>query len=445
MRSGHSARVRRCFVIILAFQLVCAGVSLPGSQKKEKKVGGGLNFFSPQEEIAMGRRYSQELNAKLNLIDDPEITRYIQDMGSRLVEQSLRRDLEYHYFVVNTRELNAFALPGGFIYVNRALIEAVSNESELAGVVGHEIGHVVGRHSLKQMSKQLLFFGIVAGATALVSIKSERWAQVTAALGGIGVFFAGLKYSRDDEREADLLGLQEMSGAGFDPAGMVSFFEKLDRERKEKRGGPGLAFLSTHPLPAERARTMKAEADKLSLPVGIRVSSARTLEECKARLAAVALPPPAEDKTLGSALASLDDNAAEPSRAEAISARGREGETRSLAVPGDTVWLDTGIDVGENQLVEFTASGIVYYKKKSNESCDPWGAPGTSGGFWKPLSKVSTGALIARVGPSSSTAFPVGAHRIFPMPAAGRLYLGINDDNNFDNRGSYEVQITVYR
>jgi hypothetical protein len=366
-------------------------------------------------------------------------------MGGRLVERSLRRDLEYHFFVVNTRDLNAFALPGGFVYVNRALIEAVSNESELAGVVGHEIGHVVGRHSTKQMSKQLLFFGIVAGASALISIKSERWAQVTAALGGIGVFFAGLKYSRNDEREADLLGLREMTQAGYEPNGMVTFFQKLDLMRKEKGGGPGLAFLNTHPLPAERARNMKAEAEKLNLSAENRASVSRLLEDCKARLSAIPLPPSAKDKPFGDALASLDDISEDPTRPESVSTRGREGRTTEFTVPGNTVWLDTGIDVDADQLIEFTASGTLYYKKKSDDSCDPWGVPGTSGGFWKPLSKVSTGALLARVGTLSSSAFPVGAHRIVRMQSAGRLYLGINDDNNFDNRGAYEVQITIYQ
>lgn len=445
MQVHKLSSMRCCVVLMLACQLIFAPSSLPGFEQKEKKIGGGLNFFSPQAEIAMGRRCSQELNTRLNLIDDPAVISYIEQMGVKLVEQSLRRDFEYHFFVVNTRELNAFALPGGFIYVNRALIEAVDTESELAGVLGHEIGHVVGRHSTKQMSKQLLFFGIVLGASALISIESDKWAQVAAALGGIGVFFAGLKYSRNDEREADLLGLRAMTQAGHDPDGMVSFFRKLDLMRKEKGGGPGLAFLNTHPLPAERARNMKAEAEKMNLSAEIRVSGSRSLEDCRTRLSAIPLPPIERDKPFGDALSSLDDVFDDPYGPESVSTRGREGRTTELTVPGNTVWQDTGIDVVADQLLEVTASGLVYYKKKSDDSCDPWGAPGTSGGYFKPLSKVNTGALLARVGNASSAAFPVGAHRRIRMKSAGRLYLGINDDNNFDNRGAYHVQVTVYQ
>jgi beta-barrel assembly-enhancing protease len=425
-----------------AFRVLCVVLTaaLLTSAAKEKVVGGGLNFFPLQTEIEMGRKYSDELNAKLNLVNDPVVTAYVRETGNRLVQNSLRRDLEYHFFVVNTREVNAFALPGGFVYVNRGLIETATTDSELAGVIGHEIGHVVGRHSLKQMSKQLLFFGIVAGAGALVSLKSERWASLTAALGGIGVFFAGLKYSRDDEREADRLGLYEMAQAGFDPSGMVSFFQKLDELSKGK-GGRGPAFFSTHPLPAERVRNMQAEIEKAKVAVRPRAPENITFQACRSKLGTVVLPPPSQEKPLGQAIASLQSGAGFENTAVATGT----GTSNRLNVPGNTVWLDTGLDLAAGQAIEIKASGTLFYKKNSDESCDPWGIPGANKGFFKPMPKINTGALVGRIGAASETTFAIGAHRLVKTPAAGRLFLGINDDNNFDNRGNFDAEIIVYR
>jgi beta-barrel assembly-enhancing protease len=410
-----------------------------GKPPKEKKVGGGLNFFSPQMEIEMGKRYSEELNGKLQLINDPVVTGYVREMGQRLVRQSLRPDLEYHFFVVNTREVNAFALPGGYIYVNRGLMEATTTDSELAGVIGHEIAHVVGRHSMNQMSKQLLFFGIIAGAGAVVGTKSERWAEIATALGGIGVFFAGLKYSRDHEREADRLGLYEMAQAGYDPSGMVSFFQKLDSITKGE-GGRGPAFFSTHPLPPERIRNMQAEIENARQVAHPRVPDRETFELCKTSLKSVPLPPPAQEKPLGLAIASLQGD----SGSEKIGPPVGEGRSTSLTVPGNTVWLDTGIDLALNQRLEIRSAGALFYKKNSDESCDPWGVPGANTGFFKPMPKVNTGALVGRIGTSAGTVFAVGGHRILESPLSGRLYLGINDDNNFDNRGAFDAEVIVY-
>src|SRR5690606_18613133 len=150
--------------LLVVAMLVLSAPAAAQSKFQPEKIGRGLNFFSQSQEIEMGRSYSSQLNGDLDLVDDPQITQYVDQMGRRLVAASLRRDLEYRFFVVNTKEVNAFALPGGFIYVNRGLIERADSESELAGVIGHEIGHVVGKHSLKQLSKKLLLAGITVGA-----------------------------------------------------------------------------------------------------------------------------------------------------------------------------------------------------------------------------------------------------------------------------------------
>ncbi|MCX6620948.1 MAG: M48 family metallopeptidase [Acidobacteria bacterium] len=294
--------MKRITILLLLAALCCAA----SDKTPNRKVGGGLNFFSVEEESAMGRRYSAEMNRKLDLIEDPRIAGYVTRLGRRLAADSRAPGVEYRFFVVNTREVNAFAMPGGFIYVNRGLIELAATESELAGVIGHEIGHVVGRHSTKQMSKQLLLAGIVMATTAAVGTRSQRWAQVVGTLGGVGVFFAAMKHSRNDERQSDWLGLENMNRSGYDPRGLMTFFEKLDQTAKGKGGGTGLAFLSSHPVPAERVRNMESEIALLGSTANAAAVDPAGFAACREQLRAIPLPAGGKDKTLGSALAQLD-------------------------------------------------------------------------------------------------------------------------------------------
>jgi hypothetical protein len=346
---------------------------------------------------------------------------------------------------VNSKEVNAFALPGGFLYVNRGLIETADNESELAGVLGHEIGHVAGKHSLKQISKQLLLMGIVLGTGLAVSTKSKRWGEVIMAGGGIGIMFAALKYSRDDERQSDWLGLESMTKAGYDPQGMMTIFQKLDRIAKQGSGGPGLAFLRTHPAPEERVRNMEREIQALEYVSSNPIQNTPQFDRCKRMFAMLPAPPPGQDKTLSAALASLDAGAStgtEPSFEKPARAPSYSTPT-SIVIPGNSNWIDTGINVSRGQIIEIRSWGRVYWIKNSDEWCGPDGAPGTNKGFWKPISKVNTGALVGKIGSNSTNYFAIGASNTLRINMSGRLYLGINDDNNLDNRGSFNARIRI--
>ena len=301
MNTGRTTRFR---VGIMAV-LVCLVLAFPGLADYKKNVGKGLNFFSRESEKSMGQKYSEELNAKLPLITDQYVNDYIDQLGRKLVENSLQPDMKYHFFVVNDKDINAFALPGGYIYVNRGLLEAAQDESEVAGVLGHEIGHVIGRHSTNQMSKQLLLTGILMGSAIGVGAKSEKWGQVVGALGGVGrVSSAAMKFSRDHERQADWLGLESMAKAGYDPQGMIDFFKIMDAESKGK--GAGLAFMNTHPLPAERVKNMTKEIQTLADVSENPIRDTRSFEICKERVSQWPAPPPGKEKTLTAALASLD-------------------------------------------------------------------------------------------------------------------------------------------
>jgi len=430
------------FVIgLLVFLPVTGAVA---AEKKQEKVGGGLNFFSEQQEKAMGKQYSDELKTKLDLVQDSFVYSYINQIGQKLAQNSLRPDIGYEFQVVNTGEINAFALPGGYIYINRGLINTAGSESEVAGVIGHEIAHVVGRHSTNQMSKQLLLTGLVMGAGIGVGAKSERWGEIIGALGGVGVALTSMKFSRDHERQADRLGMATMVQSGYDPSGMISMFQRLNTESM-KKGSSAMTFMSTHPLPAERVKNMEAEVRSQYASAASLTKTTRSFDLVKERMAAMPMPPPQQEKTLSAALASLDQDGrgqAAGGAAAAPASKPVYTGRKALALPGDTAWLDTGIDLVPGQVVEIMAKGQVYYKRNSKVFCDPDGAPGTASGFWKPISKANTGALIGRIGDNPG-AFVIGSMRVFQTNVGGRLILGINDDNATDNLGGYQVYILV--
>lgn len=210
--------------------------------------------LSEEQEIELGREAAAEVERTEPILKDAVVGAYVTGLGLHLVEYCGRRDIEYQFKVIDSPEVNAFALPGGFIYVNRGLIQKAENESELAGVLAHEIGHVVGRHSVDQVKRaQIAGLGLgvldrILGGRGTAAGIANLASQMVA--GG-----AFMKFSRDAEREADRLGARNLYEAGFDPRGMVTFFEKLDAMRKSD---PNVieAFFATHPSPDERARNV---------------------------------------------------------------------------------------------------------------------------------------------------------------------------------------------
>src|SRR5215475_3734717 len=220
---------------------------------------GSINFISIDKEIAMGRQLAAEVERQVKLIDDPAINEYVNRVGQNLVRNSDAK-VPFTIKVVESDEINAFALPGGFFYVNSGLILAADDESELAGVMAHEIAHVAARHGTEQYSKAelvnfasipLIFMGGVGG-----------FALRQAA--GFLIPMQFLQFSRKDEAEADYLGLQYMYKAGYDPTATVSFFEKLQAKESAKPGSVSKMF-STHPPTGDRIEKDKKNIE-LVLP-----------------------------------------------------------------------------------------------------------------------------------------------------------------------------------
>jgi len=215
-----------------------------------------LALVSEQQEIAMGRGYSREVDQQMGLYADDALTRYVDGIGQRLAAASERPDLPWRFAVVDDDVVNAFALPGGYIYVTRGILAYFNSEAELAAVLGHEIGHVTGRHSVEQMSRQqLASLGLGIGSVLYSPIQnlSGMLSQ------GLGVLF--LKYGRDDEREADALGVRYMTREGYDPDAAVDVFEMLGRQTEASGGQRVPSWLSTHPSPEDRSTRLRALID----------------------------------------------------------------------------------------------------------------------------------------------------------------------------------------
>lgn len=240
----------------LAALLPCA----PVLRAQRSQLKPPWNMYSPQTDIQVGKQNAQMMAKQLPLCNDPKVDAYLTQLGLRLVSKLPTRGVEYpwEFHCVNDKSINAFALPGGYVFVNRGAIEAADNEAQLAAVMAHELSHVALRHGTAQASKaQLaqgaagLFGGLFGGSTGGALLTQG------VALGAGGLL---LRYSRTDETQADVMGTQVLYDTGYDPRAMSQFFEKLEAESKGKNPPQ---FLSDHPNPEHRVERVNEEIDKL--------------------------------------------------------------------------------------------------------------------------------------------------------------------------------------
>lgn len=230
----------------ISFTRLGAGAALAAT------LGGCM--ASTQQEVALGQQYSAQINQQLPIVRDAQVSSYINELGNMIASRADDRGLQWEFYVVNSPEVNAFAVPGGFIYVNRGLIERVDNMSQLAGVLGHEIAHVTERHSAEQMrdADRANF-----GATLLCTLTSVCQNQAAATAIQVGGTAAFAKFSRDDENEADRAGIAHVVRAGIHPRGIPEMFEKLMAERSRSPGSVD-SWFSTHPLEEDRVARTRA-------------------------------------------------------------------------------------------------------------------------------------------------------------------------------------------
>ncbi|HXG34025.1 MAG TPA: M48 family metallopeptidase [Bryobacteraceae bacterium] len=237
-----------------AVAVLCAVVLVVPAASQPRKLQPGINLFSKEQDIQLGREAAREIEKQVRLVQDREIQEYVERLGRRLAARPEADKYPYFFKVVDNREINAFALPGGPIYVHTGVVLAAENEAQLAGVIAHEISHVALRHGTNQVTKAhlvrlpALLAGIAIGSESLLG----QLGQLGVSIGANSLL---LTFSRGAERDADLLGTRLMSGAGYNPIEMARFFEKLETGR----GLRAPQFLSSHPNPGNRRRAVEQE------------------------------------------------------------------------------------------------------------------------------------------------------------------------------------------
>ena len=251
MERYHSRTSLLLLALLTASPCAIAGNKNPEhdpDQIGSRDVGKGINFYSIERELGLGKEMAQETERQAKMVDDPAVTEYVNRL-IQTVSNNSDAKVPFTIKVVDSDEVNAFALPGGFMFVNTGLIMKAGNEAELAGVLAHEIAHVAARHGTRQATRgQLVNYGtiplIFAGGWAGYAIRQAV---------SLAVPMGFLKFSRNMEAEADLLGLQYMYKAGYDPTEFVNFFERIQTLEKKQPGAVSMLF-STHPMTGDRIR-----------------------------------------------------------------------------------------------------------------------------------------------------------------------------------------------
>jgi predicted Zn-dependent protease len=286
-----SSTLFRLLAITLALALAMPGPLAADDKDKDKKnkrkdveaigdrdVGSGMNWYSLEKEIQIGKALAQQVEAQSKLVDDPVVNEFVNRVGQNLVRNSDAK-VPFTIKVIDSEEVNAFALPGGFFFVNSGIILEAEEEAEMAGVMAHEIAHVAARHGTRGATRAEL-----ANLLSLPLIFMGGWAGFGARqAAGLAIPMGFMKFSRGFEREADELGLQYMYKAGYDPAAFVTFFEKIQAKEKRKPGTLSKLFAS-HPQTPDRIQASQQEIARVLPARAEHIVSTSEFDEVKARL-----------------------------------------------------------------------------------------------------------------------------------------------------------------
>lgn len=269
-RSLRTSVVAAVGILATSLPFVMGGCAATGINK------GQVNIISSDEEVTLGQQMSVEVAKQFPIFNNAAVTAYVQAVGEKIVAKSDRKDIAYHFAVISKNELNAFSLPGGYVYVYTDLMKTAADEAELAAVISHEVGHVAARHSTERLT-QVYGYEFVAGL--VLGQDPTATARVIADLAATGGF---LKYSRDDEFEADMLGAKYLYAAGYDPQAEITFLETM--KALEGSSPSKLAtWLMTHPSTSDRLARIKTQVAGFT-PLANPVRNATVYAQIKAQL-----------------------------------------------------------------------------------------------------------------------------------------------------------------
>lgn len=345
-RSGWLLMIRRLLDLpVLVWAAALCFVCVPASRAQRTHFKPGWNFYSPQDDIKLGKAVATDAERQLPLCHDAKVDAYLTQVGKKLAAKLPAGGVQYpwEFHCVNDKEINAFALPGGYVFINRGAIEAADNEAQLAGVMAHELAHVVLRHGTEEATKAQAAQGFVGILGALFGGNAGG-----ALLTELGQFSAGsvlLRYSRTAETEADVVGTQVLYDSGYDPAALADFFQKIEAESKGKNPPE---FFSDHPSPEHRVERVRDEIDKLGgMPVKARMDSLE-FEAIKREVRALPVVKPSAVELPPAA------GPAGPPEAPSATMSTYEGKIYSLKVPSN--WSQ----YGDNDNVTFSpARGVI--------------------------------------------------------------------------------------
>ena len=341
-------------LITIVFFINC---SYKPPDNPNERPGEGFNVFPGWYDNMLGEQHAEIYRKELPILTSPLVQKNVQDLGSYLVRSYYgeeRAPFRFDFHVVNLDVMNAFALPGGKIFVFRGLMEDVESESELAGVLSHEIGHVVARHGTKNISRSLAYQSLLAAGAAVVGQTNEDLASYAYLAGNIGLSLSLLKHSRDYEREADWIGLHNIYKANYNPQGMVTVFQRFEQETKEK-GQPPALFLQSHPAPEERQKNVLKELAKIDLN---REWTQERFNFSAVRAELKALPP-APKEIAGRAVRGMNSlesmgQMIAQSRMQRLQSELATTNTQTVRIfiPSNEDWIDTQINLLPGQVLE---------------------------------------------------------------------------------------------
>jgi Zn-dependent protease with chaperone function len=371
MQRTRTARTAIALVTVLMLSATIAGA--------QTNIKPGFNLFSPQDDVNVGQQSAVAAEQQLPMLNDAQTNAYLNRIGQRLAANAGGPQFQYRFRVVNQADINAFALPGGYIYVNRGVIDTASNEGELAGVVAHEISHVALRHGTHQASKAYL---AQAGISILGGILGGHVgagaAQIINTVGGIGLNAIFLKYSRDLETQADVRGAQIMAASGYNPRDMVAFFQKLERVDASKKTN----WMSDHPAPPDRVARIQKEQQMLRVS-GSAPENVAELQGVQGRLRGV-----------GAARSSgaIARQSAAPAQSRG---RGTSSTPVTVNVPAPSTAMKSYVNPTRLYSVSVPSNWQVYQQGNTGVTFAPQGGIGTVNG----QSDVVVGAIVNHYDP----------------------------------------------